>query len=153
MPRASDGHAQRSHGVVGQAVCEVGQVPGLKPEKFHGPPWGERPPRPYFGAAPVTFTSPAMRRRGSRHAGKPRPHQRAGQTEARGRAEEGVQQGASIRTLAHGCGRSYGFVHRILTEAGTAMRTRGGSNARRRTSAREGEGIAGYNGRPSGGSP
>ncbi|MGP3953495.1 hypothetical protein [Streptomyces sp. 7N604] len=22
----------------GQTVCEVGQVPGLKPEEFHGPP-------------------------------------------------------------------------------------------------------------------
>lgn len=39
--------------------------------------------------------------------------------------------GASIRTLADGCGRSYGFVHRLLTEAGTAMRTRGGANSRR----------------------
>jgi hypothetical protein len=67
--------------------------------------------------------------------------------------KKAYSRGASIRTLAHGCGRSHGFVHRMLTEAGTAMRTRGGSNARRRTPAREGEWIAGYNGRPSGGSP
>ncbi|MEU6184165.1 helix-turn-helix domain-containing protein [Streptomyces coeruleorubidus] len=40
-------------------------------------------------------------------------------------------KGASIRTLAEGCGRSYGFVHRVLTEAGTTMRSRGGSNGRR----------------------
>ena len=40
--------------------------------------------------------------------------------------------GASIRTLAHGCGRSYGFVHRLLTETGTTMRTRGGPDTRRR---------------------
>ncbi|MFC8949522.1 helix-turn-helix domain-containing protein [Streptomyces rochei] len=39
--------------------------------------------------------------------------------------------GASIRTLAHGCGRSYGFVHRLLTEAGTTLRTRGGQGTRR----------------------
>lgn len=66
--------------------------------------------------------------------------------------KKAYSRGASIRTLAHGCGRSYGFVHRMLTEAGTAMRTRGGSNACHRTSAREGERIEGYNGRPSGGS-
>jgi len=40
--------------------------------------------------------------------------------------------GASIRTLAHGCGRSYGFVDRLLTAAGTTMRTRGGPGTRRR---------------------
>ncbi|MEU4077728.1 helix-turn-helix domain-containing protein [Streptomyces venezuelae] len=40
--------------------------------------------------------------------------------------------GASIRALAHGCGRSYGFVHRLLTEAGTILRTRGGPVTRRR---------------------
>ncbi|MFF1568699.1 helix-turn-helix domain-containing protein [Streptomyces sp. NPDC058293] len=34
--------------------------------------------------------------------------------------------GASIRTLADAHGRSYGFVHRILTEAGTGLRGRGG---------------------------
>jgi hypothetical protein len=35
--------------------------------------------------------------------------------------------GVSIRTLAEGLGRSYGFVHRILTEAGTTLRSPGGS--------------------------
>ncbi|HWU05451.1 MAG TPA: helix-turn-helix domain-containing protein [Streptomyces sp.] len=35
-------------------------------------------------------------------------------------------KGASIRTLAEGCGRSYGFVHFLLTEAGTTLRSRGG---------------------------
>jgi hypothetical protein len=67
--------------------------------------------------------------------------------------KKAYSRGASIRTLAHGCGRSYGFVHRVLTEAGTAMRTCGGSNASRRTCAREGERTVGYSGRPSGGSP
>jgi hypothetical protein len=43
--------------------------------------------------------------------------------------KKAYKTGASIRTLAHGCGRSYGFVHRVLTEAGTTMRTRGGPNA------------------------
>ncbi len=36
------------------------------------------------------------------------------------------QAGESIRSLAAGSGRSYGFVHRILTEAGVPLRTRGG---------------------------
>jgi hypothetical protein len=35
--------------------------------------------------------------------------------------------GVSIRTLAEGLSRSYGFVHRILTEAGTTLRSPGGS--------------------------
>jgi hypothetical protein len=35
--------------------------------------------------------------------------------------------GESIRALAHGTGRSYGFIHRILTETGVALRGRGGA--------------------------
>ncbi|GAB3484127.1 helix-turn-helix domain-containing protein [Amycolatopsis cihanbeyliensis] len=37
------------------------------------------------------------------------------------------EQGDSIRALADSCGRSYGFVHRLLTEARTTLRSRGGS--------------------------
>ncbi|MER5917212.1 helix-turn-helix domain-containing protein [Streptomyces sp. NPDC001982] len=40
--------------------------------------------------------------------------------------KKAYNKGASIRTLAQGCGRSYGFVHRLLTEAGTTLRGRGG---------------------------
>ncbi|MHB8340157.1 MAG: helix-turn-helix domain-containing protein [Mycobacteriales bacterium] len=35
--------------------------------------------------------------------------------------------GASIRDLAESTGRSYGFVHRVLTESGTKLRGRGGA--------------------------
>jgi transposase len=35
--------------------------------------------------------------------------------------------GVSIRDLAEETGRSYGFVHRMLTESGTPMRSRGGA--------------------------
>jgi hypothetical protein len=35
--------------------------------------------------------------------------------------------GESIRSLAASTGRSYGFVHRILTESGVALRGRGGA--------------------------
>jgi hypothetical protein len=35
--------------------------------------------------------------------------------------------GASIRALADSTGRSYGFVHRILTESGATLRGRGGA--------------------------
>jgi hypothetical protein len=35
--------------------------------------------------------------------------------------------GASIRSLAESTGRSYGFVHRILSESGTTLRGRGGA--------------------------
>jgi hypothetical protein len=35
--------------------------------------------------------------------------------------------GQSIRALAEATGRSYGFVHRILSESGTTLRGRGGA--------------------------
>lgn len=34
--------------------------------------------------------------------------------------------GTSIRSIAQSTGRSYGFVHRVLVEAGAKMRGRGG---------------------------
>lgn len=39
--------------------------------------------------------------------------------------------GASIRELAEGSGRSYGFVHRLLSEAGVELRGRGGATRNR----------------------
>jgi predicted transcriptional regulator len=41
------------------------------------------------------------------------------------------EKGASIRTLARLTGRSYGFIHRILSESGVQLRTRGGGSHRR----------------------
>ena len=38
--------------------------------------------------------------------------------------------GESIRSLASATGRSYGFVHRILTESGVVLRGRGGATRR-----------------------
>jgi Helix-turn-helix domain len=35
--------------------------------------------------------------------------------------------GESIRSLALATGRSYGFIHRILTETGVVLRGRGGA--------------------------
>lgn len=35
--------------------------------------------------------------------------------------------GASIRALAESTGRSYGFVHRMLSESGATLRGRGGA--------------------------
>ena len=35
--------------------------------------------------------------------------------------------GASIRELAEATGRSYGFIHRILSESGVPLRGRGGA--------------------------
>jgi hypothetical protein len=36
-------------------------------------------------------------------------------------------QGRSIRALAEETGRSYGFVHRMLSESGVTLRGRGGA--------------------------
>ena len=41
--------------------------------------------------------------------------------------------GESIRSLAASTGRSYGFVHRILTETGVTLRGRGGATRRGKT--------------------
>ena len=38
--------------------------------------------------------------------------------------------GESIRSLATATGRSYGFIHRILTETGVTLRGRGGATKR-----------------------
>ncbi|MCU1600245.1 MAG: hypothetical protein JWO22_954 [Frankiales bacterium] len=40
--------------------------------------------------------------------------------------------GASIRALAEEHGRSYGFVHRILSEAGASLRGRGGATRKKK---------------------
>ena len=41
--------------------------------------------------------------------------------------------GASIRALAEESGRSYGFVHRMLSESGATLRGRGGATRRKTT--------------------
>ncbi len=41
--------------------------------------------------------------------------------------------GASIRALAEEAGRSYGFVHRILSESGASLRGRGGATRKKLT--------------------
>jgi predicted transcriptional regulator len=43
-------------------------------------------------------------------------------------------KGESIRSLAEATGRSYGFVHRILSESGTALRGRGGATRSKKAS-------------------
>jgi hypothetical protein len=47
--------------------------------------------------------------------------------------ETQYRAGASIRELSASTGRSYGFIHRMLTDAGVALRGRGGAT-RDRTS-------------------
>ena len=41
------------------------------------------------------------------------------------------ESGQSIRLLAESSGRSYGFVHRILTESGATLRGRGGATRKK----------------------
>ena len=42
------------------------------------------------------------------------------------------EQGASIRALAEQSHRSYGFVHRVLSETGVTLRARGGATRGKR---------------------
>jgi predicted transcriptional regulator len=44
-----------------------------------------------------------------------------------GELRQQYDSGKSIRELAEASGRSYGFVHRILSESGTTLRGRGGA--------------------------
>lgn len=44
--------------------------------------------------------------------------------------KERYDAGESIRSLAASTGRSYGFVHRMLSESGVQLRPRGGSSRR-----------------------
>jgi predicted transcriptional regulator len=37
------------------------------------------------------------------------------------------EKGSSIRALAEETGRSYGFIHRVLSESGATLRSRGGA--------------------------
>jgi hypothetical protein len=41
--------------------------------------------------------------------------------------KKAYDKGKSIRELADAHGRSYGFVHRVLTESGATLRGRGGA--------------------------
>jgi hypothetical protein len=43
------------------------------------------------------------------------------------------EQGESIRSLAAETGRSYGFIHRVLSESGATLRGRGGATRRKAT--------------------
>jgi hypothetical protein len=49
-----------------------------------------------------------------------------------GALKQKYEGGASIRALAEEHGRSYGFVHRILSESGAALRGRGGATRKKR---------------------
>ena len=48
-----------------------------------------------------------------------------------GQLKKKYEGGASIRALAQEHGRSYGFVHRILSESGASLRGRGGATRRK----------------------
>jgi hypothetical protein len=41
------------------------------------------------------------------------------------------ESGESIRSLAASTGRSYGFIHRVLSESGATLRGRGGATRRK----------------------
>src|SRR5215471_76704 len=81
----------------------------------------------------------ALRRRGARFRGGPgeefvvervlKGRRVTGEARQRLAADlkERYAEGGSIRMLARETGRSYGFVHKMLNEAGTNLRGRGGT--------------------------
>ena len=48
-------------------------------------------------------------------------------TKLAGELKKSYDKGTSIRELADKHGRSYGFVHRVLSESGVTLRGRGGA--------------------------
>lgn len=54
-------------------------------------------------------------------------------TQLAGDLKRRYREGASIRALAAETGRSYGFVHRLLTESDVELRGRGGATRGRTT--------------------
>jgi hypothetical protein len=71
----------------------------------------------------MSYTNMAAPKKGSRVKGAAREKMTADLKEA-------YDSGASIRKLAERNKRSYGFVHRMLGEAGVTFRDRGGSRGR-----------------------
>jgi Helix-turn-helix domain len=51
-----------------------------------------------------------------------------------GRLKKKYDSGASIRELAASTGRSYGFIHRVLSESGVDLRGRGGATRGKKAS-------------------
>ena len=51
-----------------------------------------------------------------------------------GELKQKYTTGTSIRALAEQTGRSYGFVHRMLTESGVELRGRGGATRTKKAS-------------------
>lgn len=49
------------------------------------------------------------------------------------KAVAAYRKGKSIREISETTGRSYGSVHRILSDAGVSFRSRGGSNSSSKT--------------------
>ena len=78
-----------------------------------------------YGNAAVTSAHPG----GTRDRDSQERHQGTGadRTKLAADLKKRYSAGESIRSLAASTGRSYGFIHRILTETGVTLRGRGGA--------------------------
>jgi predicted transcriptional regulator len=54
-------------------------------------------------------------------------------TQLRSKLAARYEKGVSIRQLAEETGRSYGFIHRILSESDVTLRRRGGNTRKRQS--------------------
>lgn len=125
-PRSESQEAEVSERGRTQADVErfLGAEPGVRP---HADMWG--------GAAPVHAAEGGVSASTQTTPGQEKGHRIVG-AERRTLAKDLVRRyeaGESIRALASSTGRSYGFVHRVLVEAGVEIRQRG--EARRRKKA------------------
>jgi hypothetical protein len=87
-----------------------------------------------YGNAALTFSTREVRvaetlKKGTRVTG-------ADRAKLASELKKRYDGGESIRSLAASTGRSYGFVHRILTEAEVSLRGRGGATRGKGTAKR-----------------
>ncbi len=87
--------------------------------------WGIRTPQDVLGTRDQEGHDVAEVKKGTRVTGDTRSTM-AGELKSR------YESGESIRSLAAATDRSYGFVHRILSESGAALRGRGGATRKKK---------------------
>lgn len=112
---------------LGKTQADVERFPGVEPAvRPRADTWGGAGPMPAVGSrvSASTQTAPGQEK-GRRIVG----------AERRTLAKDLVRRyeaGESIRALASSTGHSYGFVHRVLVEAGVQIRRRGGARRRKK---------------------
>lgn len=125
---------ERGHTAFSQAVLDISNkrsTDTARPRRVDQPDLNEmsrqrrhRPASPTGGGVPSLRVGGELKK-GARVSGTQR-------TKLVGDLRKAYERGATIRALAEQTGRSYGFVHRVLSEAGIVLRGRDGATRARK---------------------